>query len=79
MGQLCERFHREVLTVRQKRPEIALDVLDRDVKPTIGDVPLSQVTPDIASRPVQAAVARDAKGTQSGCSKWSSRCSVGPR
>jgi integrase len=62
VGQLADIFYNTVLVNRRKRPLIVKDVLNRDIKASIGDVPLSALTPDAAARPVQAAVARGSVG-----------------
>ena len=58
VAELAETFYSTVLVNRRKRPEIAKDVLDRDIAESIGSVLLADLTPDVCAKPVQAAVAR---------------------
>jgi integrase len=58
VGQLGKKFYAEVIVNRRKRPEIAADVLRRDIEAAIGAVPLSRLTPDVCAKPVQNAVSR---------------------
>lgn len=54
-------WYRESILLRRRRPEEVEDVIDREIVPTIGRVPLVAVDALVAGRPVSRTVARGAR------------------
>lgn len=59
--QLCDAFYRDEILPNRKRPESVKDIIDRDIIPTIGTLPLAAVDTITAGEPARAAVARGSK------------------
>ncbi len=58
VGELIEIFYRDRIEPKRKAPKIAKRVLDVDIMPYIGEMPLSAVTPMIVRKVVQIVVKR---------------------
>lgn len=59
--QLCELWYRESILLRRKRPDVVRDVIDREIVPTIGSLPLIAVDTLAARRVVMRSVQRGAR------------------
>lgn len=62
VAALCERFYADRILPFRERPEGARQVIDRDIIPKIGAVPVSAITKAVLTAPVTAAVERGSPG-----------------
>ncbi len=58
---LCDVFYNESIMLRRRRPEVVKDVIDREIVPTIGTLPLVAVDTLAARRVVTRTIQRGAR------------------
>lgn len=59
--QLCDLWYRESILLRRRRPDVVKDIIDREIVPTIGPLPLIAVDTLAARRVVTRTVQRGAR------------------